>query len=219
MSTLIENASLIFWDFDGVIKESVSIKTDAYIKIFEPYGKNIQDLVKNHHETNGGVSRFEKIPFYFKEYVGKSLTDNEAKSYYDKFSSLVLELVINSSWVPGVNTYLKAKYKKQHFILVTGTPEDEINIILKRLFLGVYFKKVFGAPMSKIEAVRISLDKFDIRPDKTVFIGDSSSDMEAAQVNNVPFLLRRTTKNKNLQKICVTNCIDDFNNIGEQLCV
>ena len=66
MSTLIQNASLIFWDFDGVIKESVSIKTDAYIKIFEPYGKNIQDLVKNHHEINGGVSRFEKIPLQVK---------------------------------------------------------------------------------------------------------------------------------------------------------
>ena len=25
---------LIFWDFDGVIKESVSVKTDAYLELF-----------------------------------------------------------------------------------------------------------------------------------------------------------------------------------------
>ena len=32
---------LIFLDFDGVVKESVSVKTDAYVELFSPYGNNV----------------------------------------------------------------------------------------------------------------------------------------------------------------------------------
>ena len=30
------NARVIFWDFDGVIKDSVPVKTEAFRKIFLP---------------------------------------------------------------------------------------------------------------------------------------------------------------------------------------
>ena len=30
---------LVFWDFDGVIKDSVTVKTDAFSKLFEKYGE------------------------------------------------------------------------------------------------------------------------------------------------------------------------------------
>ena len=31
---LFKRAEIIFWDFDGVIKESVGVKSDAYEKLF-----------------------------------------------------------------------------------------------------------------------------------------------------------------------------------------
>lgn len=74
VKTLIGSAELIFWDFDGVIKDSVSVKTLAFEKLFLPYGKKIAQKVKNHHEANGGVSRFEKIPLYlFKKLLSVSV--------------------------------------------------------------------------------------------------------------------------------------------------
>ena len=33
-SELLKRAKLVFWDFDGVIKESVDIKTQAYLLTF-----------------------------------------------------------------------------------------------------------------------------------------------------------------------------------------
>ena len=45
---------LVFWDFDGVIKESVSVKTDAFLELFKPYGSKICEKVKSHHIENGG---------------------------------------------------------------------------------------------------------------------------------------------------------------------
>ena len=57
---------LIFWDFDGVIKESVSIKTTAFVKLFENFGSEVTAKIKMHHEDHGGMSRFKKIPIYLR---------------------------------------------------------------------------------------------------------------------------------------------------------
>ena len=54
----------IIFDFDGVIAESVQIKSDAFASLYEQYGDNIVKKVIEHHEANGGMSRFEKIRLY-----------------------------------------------------------------------------------------------------------------------------------------------------------
>ena len=61
---LIKNSSVVFWDFDGVIKDSVDIKSIAFEKLFSIYGTKISKKVRAHHEKNAGVSRFDKIPLY-----------------------------------------------------------------------------------------------------------------------------------------------------------
>lgn len=49
----------IFWDFDGVIAESVNVKTEAFYNLYLPYGIEIAEKVRRHHLDNGGMSRFE----------------------------------------------------------------------------------------------------------------------------------------------------------------
>ena len=58
------DAKVIFWDFDGVIKESVSIKTDAFVELFRPYGDDVCTMIKQHNVDKLGMSRFDKIPLY-----------------------------------------------------------------------------------------------------------------------------------------------------------
>ena len=50
----ITKARVIFWDFDGVIKDSVPVKTEAFRKIFLPFGANVAKKVVGHHLENGG---------------------------------------------------------------------------------------------------------------------------------------------------------------------
>ena len=47
--------SNIFWDFDGVIKDSMTVKSDAFEQLFLPFGENIAKKVRTHHEANGGI--------------------------------------------------------------------------------------------------------------------------------------------------------------------
>ena len=56
----------IIFDFDGVIAKSVQVKTDAFVKLYKQYGSNFVKKVVEHHEANGGMSRYEKIKFYHK---------------------------------------------------------------------------------------------------------------------------------------------------------
>ena len=56
----------VFLDFDGVIKDSVGGKSDAFEKLFLPFGTGISKKVRLHHEDNEGVSRFDKLPLYLK---------------------------------------------------------------------------------------------------------------------------------------------------------
>ena len=43
---------MVIWDFDGVIKESIDIKSKAFEKLFKPFGEKVTKRVKTHHEKN-----------------------------------------------------------------------------------------------------------------------------------------------------------------------
>ena len=72
-----------------------------------------------------------------------------------------------------------------------------------------YFVDVIGAPTKKIEAIKKILKQYSISPNNSIMIGDSNSDFYAANVNCVPFILRRTKYNKSLQK--ELNCPKIYN--------
>ena len=48
----IESFKTIFWDFDGVIKDSVDVKSDAFKQLFLPFGKDMANRIKEHHLAN-----------------------------------------------------------------------------------------------------------------------------------------------------------------------
>ena len=189
---------LIFWDFDGVVKDSVDIKSQAYVNLFESYGNHVADQVKFHHESNGGMSRFEKLPLYLR-WAGELVTEEKIRDYCDRFSRMVLQAVIDAPWVPGVREYLLAYHDRQHFVLVTATPQEEIQQILQVLGIAHCFLEVHGAQTPKATAIRDVLLRLQYRPEHALVVGDSETDLNTAEVNQVAFLLRRTPFNQYLQ--------------------
>ena len=188
----------VFWDFDGVIKDSVESKSDAFEKLFLPFGTGISKKVRLHHEDNGGMSRFDKLPLYLK-WAGLEPSQTLIKEYAENFSILVKEKVIYSAWVDGVLDYLINNHKSQQFFLITATPQQEIEEILAQLDIADYFEQVIGSPINKCKAIEILLDQYSIVPEQAIMIGDSSSDYESAVSNQIPFMLHKTELNKKLQ--------------------
>ena len=199
LNCLLRSASVIFWDFDGIIKDSVTVKSVGFEQLFLPYGKDVAKRVVRHHESHGGVSRYEKMPIYL-GWAGELATTDQIQNFCDRFSNLVLQAVIDAPWVPGVREYLEAYHSCQHFVLVTATPQKEIQQILCALEMSSYFLETHGAPMPKAMVIRDVLQRLEFSPKQALMVGDSETDLSAAVQNNVPFLLRSTTLNQTLQK-------------------
>ena len=194
----LRRASIVFWDFDGVIKDSVTVKSDAFEQLFMPYGGELARRVRQHHEANGGVSRYEKIPTYL-AWAGEPASSERVAEVCAAFSRLVWDAVINSPWVPGVREYLQRYYTHQRFVLVTATPQEEAQQILLAVELAQYFQAVHGAPTTKSAAIRAVLGSARCDREEALMVGDSESDLSAAEANRVAFLLRCTPLNLPLQ--------------------
>lgn len=189
---------VLFWDFDGVVKETVDIKTEAYVRLFAPFGAALAARVREHHENNGGMSRFEKLPLYL-QWAGQAASPAEVSRYCELFSEAVFQAVLDSTWVPGAREYLMANHAVQRFVLVTGTPQAEIERILDVSGIAGCFCEVHGAPTSKAAAIAAALARLRCRCEDALMIGDSEADLRAALAARVAFLLRRTPQNLPLQ--------------------
>jgi phosphoglycolate phosphatase-like HAD superfamily hydrolase len=204
-----DNYNYFFWDFDGVIKESVNIKTKAFEKLFELAPQHVLDKISKHHIENGGMSRFEKIPLYMK-FSGIKFSEKCLEDKINLFSSIVIDKVIKSEWVPGAKETLEKYFDKKSFYLITGTPKNEIDYILRSLDIEHYFKKVVGAPIKKNIAVKNIIKEENIPTNQAIFIGDATSDYEAAELNDIEFLLRIHEWNVNLKNKLICKKIKNF---------
>ncbi len=208
----LDRFKMVFWDFDGVIKESVSVKTEAFVELFAPYGNDVCNKVRSHHIENAGISRFDKIPLYLK-WSGIEPTNIRIDDACSQFNRIVKNKVINSDWVPGVETFLHQNKKKISFIIVSATPQDELVEICQSLKIDNCFLKIYGSPTAKSSAIRKCILDFDISPEKCLMIGDAKADIHAAEENNIKFILRRHQYNQNLKIASDHLVIDDFYNI------
>jgi phosphoglycolate phosphatase-like HAD superfamily hydrolase len=190
----VNKVKLIFWDFDGVIKDSVEVKTEAFFKLFEPFGSEVAEKVCEHHEAHGGMSRFDKLPIYL-QWAGLETNPSTVSEYCEQFSQRVLQGVIDAPWVVGVERHLRSHSHQQTFVLVSATPQDELEHILNELDLTKCFAEVYGAPIPKQDAIGETLLTRGLDARDCLMIGDAQADLEAAVANQVPFVLRRHSSN------------------------
>lgn len=185
----------IIYDFDGVIVDSVDIKTDAFVLLYKKYGKKITDKVKRYHLNNNGISRFKKFKYFEKTLLNNKITKQKISELSYEFSELVLELVIKSKYIPGSLNFIKQNINKNQFIC-TGTPQNEIDIILNKRKINMYFNGIFGSPRNKVDLINNIIKDFKINISESIFIGDAESDYDAAKTFDMDFI--GITNNKKL---------------------
>ena len=78
----------VIFDFDGVIVESVDIKTEAFARLFENEGDEVVRQVVAHHLKNCGVSRFEKFRHIYQKMLNRELSDRKFKELCDEVDRL-----------------------------------------------------------------------------------------------------------------------------------
>ena len=183
------NWEAVFFDFDGVILDSVHVKTEAFAKMFRKYGTDIEKKVVEYHLENGGISRFEKFRYYYENLLNKDITDKELKQSGEVFTKHVLKGVLESPFIDGVMDTLKQlKSNKIPAYIVSGTPDEELDYIVEKKNLSSFFNEVHGSPRQKSEIIDHILKDNNYKSDNCLFIGDATSDYKAAGETGVCFL-------------------------------
>tara|TARA_B100001559_G_C16420440_1_gene584814 strand:- start:527 stop:1147 length:621 start_codon:yes stop_codon:yes gene_type:complete len=178
---------LLIFDFDGVICDSVNIKTHAFIELYKNYGSKIQEQVREYHLLNSGISRFEKFKYFQSVLLEQEFTEKDINNLAKKFSKLVKEKVINSPYINGALEFLTKNSSKRQFIC-TGTPQHEIIEIAEKKGIINLFENLYGSPKSKIEIIHDILMQTNVEKNNCVFFGDAMTDYNASFKCNIPFV-------------------------------
>ena len=188
LSDLLEYRCM-FFDFDGVVLESGNIKTEAFLELYQ--GLGIDEEVKAHHIANQGISRYEKFKWIAGNLLSVPYTDAYEKEMGDKFSSLVKQKVTQAAFVSGFPELIREI--RMHDILcviASGTPQTELENIVKDRGLTSWFDEVHGSPKKKADIVEDVLERYGLDRESCLFYGDASTDHEAAENTNIDFFAR-----------------------------
>jgi len=178
----------VFWDFDGVILDSVNVKTEAFALMFRQYGKEIEKAVVDYHLNHGGVSRYEKFKYFYKKILNIPITEENLTKLGKEFSGMVLQKVIDSAYIQGAMETLELLHlEKVPCFVVSGTPEEEINLIIQAKSLTFYFEEIHGAPRTKFTILKDILSRKKYPPTSSLYLGDAMTDFEAARKAGVNF--------------------------------
>lgn len=200
----------LLFDFDGVILDSLEVKTQAFYDMYLPYGKEIAEKAASHHLAHGGISRFEKFKLYHQDFLGKTINETELAALIDEFSKRVFEKVVASKEVAGIRAFLEQAQHQYKMWVITGTPTVEIVEICKATQFTPFFKDLHGSPEKKDYWTHKILTEENLNPSEVVFVGDASTDYEAAMSNKVHFVLREHGDNLELFKDKEVIRIKDF---------
>jgi HAD superfamily hydrolase (TIGR01549 family) len=181
--------SSIIFDFDGVILESVVVKTEAFRQIFAFSPDHIDEIVRFHQE-NGGMSRFDKFRHIYQNIIHEPLSDAQFNLLSDRFSLLVENGVINAPFVNGTAELLQTLSKKYPLYIVSATPQDELIRITQTRKISDFFQGIFGSPLKKRDHILRIIQENRFDPTRVLFIGDAVNDWEAATSCGVKFIAR-----------------------------
>lgn len=203
----------IIFDFDGVILDSVPVKTEAYRILFRNYEEAVVSELITYHELNGGVSRYKKIEYFFDKLLNQKISEKTILKLANDYSLLTKEELTKPKYlIEDTISFIKRNYQNYNLHIASGADEDDLKYICNSLKISKYFLTINGSPMIKSEIVKKIIDLNNYSIDETILIGDSINDFEAAKNNEIDFFAYNNRK-----MINNFNYIECLDNLKESL--
>jgi len=179
----------VFFDFDGVIIDSVDAKIAAFGDLYDEFGPDVRRAVEAYQRAVPGETRFKKIPKFHRELLGVDLSENEVVSWSARLSEIVLDQVVACPLLPDVAHVLGLlKRCRIPAHIVSGTPHDELQIITHRKGLTAFFETARGSPQGKAQIVEEICETSNLRAQDCLFVGDAMTDYDCAIATGTDFL-------------------------------
>jgi HAD superfamily hydrolase (TIGR01549 family) len=179
----------VAFDFDGVILESADIKTRAFEELFADHPEHVERIVKLHLDQQG-ISRFEKFRQIHAEILELTLSADDEHELGERFAAIVVEQVERCPYVAGATELLEMLSAELPLHVASGTPEEELRALVADRGIDGFFAGVHGAPRAKPEILADVLAAHELDPCELLFVGDATSDLDAAAEVGTPFVAR-----------------------------
>lgn len=179
---------VIFWDFDGVLMDSNSIRDLGFEKVLAKFPKEEVQKLMEFHQANGGYSRYVKFRYFFEDIRKESITDEEILVWANRFSLIMKELLVNPDLLIHENIdFVKKNQGKYRMHITSGSDQEELRFLCKSMHIDHYFDSIHGSPKQKKQWVKELIETNSYRQEECILIGDSINDWEAALTNNIYF--------------------------------
>lgn len=185
----------IVFDFDGVILESAKIKTLAFADVVKDYPRKQAEEFVMYHMSHMGISRHVKFQYFIEEILKQTYSEKVEQQLADKFSEIVFTRIMECPYVPGAEQFLERNYLKYELYVASGTPEEELKQIIDGRNLAQFFRQVYGTPMKKEDIIRKICNEYGYENREMIFVGDASTDKNAAYNTGIKFIGRNTEEN------------------------
>lgn len=187
MLSTIGPISIVVFDCDGVILESVDVKTNAFGQTVAEYGPEAVSRLLDYHMANGGVSRYRKFEWFYREVLGREITKDQLQALGERFKQLAFDGVMNAPMVPGALECIETIYRKIPMYVASGAPHDELGAVLRARNLLSFFKGVHGSPPGKTELLKRIIADEGANAAEMLMVGDSPTDLKAAEACGAQF--------------------------------
>lgn len=180
-------AAVVF-DCDGVLLDSMAVKTEAFGELFRTWGDDAAEMMIRYHVDNGGMGRYEKFKYFFRQCLDKDASDRDISELDKRYRALALQKVLASPFVPGAEEFVAAYGEQLPLAVASGTPQQELEDVLEARGMAQHFRRICGTPPPKHVSLQHFVRDYQLDARRVLMIGDSTTDREAAEIAGTRFL-------------------------------
>jgi len=180
-------APCVFLDCDGVIFDSNGFKLDALRHALAGFPAPALRDMEAYWTENGGVSRYEKLGYFFAEILQTSEIAEHVAAAARRFTEFSRRAYSGCSPVPEALLFARLTGAERCFV-VSGTDQEELRDVFAAKQLSQAFAQICGSPTSKLAHVTRILEEHRCPGERALFIGDGGGDFAVARRLRVPFV-------------------------------
>jgi phosphoglycolate phosphatase-like HAD superfamily hydrolase len=169
--------------------DSMPVRDEGFRHVLASYPQEQVAKLMAYHRINGGLSRYVKFRYFFEEIRKESITEEQVQAMAAEFSVVMKRLLINHELLINDSLdFVRRHYRNIPMHIVSGSDGVELNMICRSLDLAQYFVSIHGSPTPKTQLVKEVMAAHGYDAKRTVLIGDSINDHQAATANGIDFI-------------------------------